>query len=148
MKWNASRSLVHLKGLPQVYKPCTTCSSSNLHQGDTNWGDTNHPQKPTKPNFLTEVQGMKAEPAAIRESIGNQHRITTPDQYRFRNEERPRPIGCTDCLRERFGDRCTHFFICGRSGHFSYNCRRSQAQNWVYFQGNGLGLFPQDRKQP
>ena len=68
-------------------------------------GDTNHPQKSTKPNHLTEVQEMKAELAAIRESIGNQLRTTTPDQYRFRNEERARLRECTDCLRERFRDR-------------------------------------------
>ena len=114
------------------YKPCATCSSSNLYQGDTNSGVTNHPQKPTKPNLLTELQEMKVELTVIRESIGNQHRTTTPDQYRFINEDRARPRGCEDCLREGFGDRCTHCFICGRSGHFSYKCRRSQAQNWAY----------------
>lgn len=133
------------------YKLCTTCKSSNLYQGDTNWGDTNHPQKPTKPNLLTEVQEMKAELVAIRESIGNQHRTTTTDQYGFRNEERARPRGCADCLRvlrEGFEDRSTHCFIGGRSGHFSYNCLASQAQNWAYFQGNGLRLHPEDRKQP
>ena len=147
MKWNARKNLVHFVGCHK-YKPCTTCS---FHQWDTNWRDTNHPQKPTKPNLLTEVQEMKAELVAVRESIGNQHRTTTPDQYRFRNEERARPRACANyprVLREGFGDRCTHCFICGRSGYFSYNCRRSQAQNWAYFQGNGLGLHPEDRKQP
>ena len=59
------------------YKPCATCSSSNLYQGDTNSGVTNHPQKPTKPNLLTELQEMKVELTVIRESIGNQHRTTT-----------------------------------------------------------------------
>ena len=88
----------------------------------------NHSQKQAKPNLLTEVQEMKAELAAIRESIGSQHRTTTPDQYRFRNEERARPRGCADCLREGFGERCTYCFIWWRSGHFSYNCRRSRAK--------------------
>ena len=81
---------------------------------------------------------MKAELAAIRESIGNQHRTTTPDQYRFINEEMVRPRGCTDCLREGFGDRCTYCFILWRSGHFSYNCRRSQFSS-------KLGIFPWKR---
>ena len=127
------------------YKPCTTCS---FYQWDTNWRDTNHSQKPTKPKLLTEVQEMKAELVAIRESIGNQHRTTTPDQYRFRNEDRARGMCRLSKSPKRRLWGPMHPLLCGRSGHFSYNCRRWQAQNWAYFQGNGLGLHPEDRKQP
>ena len=39
------------------------------------------PEKPVKVNLLTEVREMKAELAAIRETMGNQ-RNTDPNQYR------------------------------------------------------------------
>ena len=148
MKWNVSKNLVHFVGFATSTNPLPLVAQVTPTKETPTGGDTNHPQKPTKPNLLTEVQEMKAELVAIWESTGNQHRTTTPDQYRFKNEEGVRPRGCPDCLREGLGDLCTHCFICGRSGHFSYNCRRSQAQNWAYFQGNRLELHWLDRKQP
>ena len=108
----------------KLFEKLNGAVSNEMERGG---GDTNHPQKPTKPSLLTEVQEMKAEFAAIRESMGNRLRTTTADQYRFRNEEMARPRRCANCLREAFGDRCTHCYICRKSGHFSYNCQRPQA---------------------
>ena len=99
----------------------------------------------TQPSYRSTGNEMKAELAAIRESIGSQHCTTTPGQYGFRNEERAWPRGCADYLREGFGERCTHCFIWRRSGHFSYNCWRSRAKtghisretDWDYTLGTG-----------
>ena len=159
--WKTKWTCHHWNGTPaktwftswacHKYKPCITCS---FYQWDTNWRDTNHPQKPTKPNLLTKVQEMKAELVAIRKSIGNQHRTTTPDQYRFRNEERARPRECSDylrVLREGFGDRCTHCFVGGvvisttilgdhklKTGHISretdWSCTQRTGSNPEYAQ--------------
>ena len=104
-----------------------------------------HPQKQAKPNLLTEVQEMKAELAAIRESIGSQHRTATQDQNGFRNEERARPRRCADCLREGFGERCTHCFIWRMSGHFSSIAGDHEPKLGI-FPGKQTGIAPLEQE--
>ena len=105
------------------------------------------PEKPVKVNLLTEVREMKAELAAIRETMGNQ-RNPGPNQYRFVEWEQARPRGCLRCQREGVEYRCDHCYKCGERGHFSYQCPQQWVQRSENLQGNGRGSLPRDREQP
>ena len=105
------------------------------------------PEKPVKVNLLTEVREMKAELAAIKETMGNQ-RNPGPNQYRFVERERPRPRGCLRCQREGVEYRCDHCYKCGQREHFSYQCPQQWVQRSENLQGNGRGSLPRDREQP
>ena len=104
-------------------------------------------EKPVKVDLLAEVRAMKAELAAIRETMGNQ-RNTGPNQYRFVEWERARPRGCLKCQREGVEYRCDHCYKCGKQGHFSYHCAQPWVQRSENLQGNGRGSLPRDREQP
>ena len=96
MKWNVNKNVVHLMGLPQVqtlYHLYLEYPLPRRHQLGGGGGGKKQPKKTTKRNLFTEVQDMKAELAAIGESIGNQHRTTTLDQYRFIINEGHDPEG-------------------------------------------------------
>ena len=80
------QKLGSLRGLATSTNPVPLVASTK--ETPTGGTQTIH-RSQQNPTFLQKYR--KAELVAIRESIGNQHRTTTPDQYRFRNEERARP---------------------------------------------------------
>ncbi|KAL9956080.1 hypothetical protein ACROYT_G037503 [Oculina patagonica] len=103
MKQKECRSLVPVMTSPQIGPPTQLVPQLATHDDNHASVEGKTPEKPPKVNLLTEVRELKAELAAIRESMEQQSRASPNPQYNPVEQGRVRPRGCWNfCQREHW----------------------------------------------